>query len=63
MVIKKLIIIIKEDIIYHQGDERSKTHPGHGYPEYTENVSKAAPNFLPLRKILLREAIPSPYLR
>lgn len=24
--------------IYHEGDERSRTHPGHGYPAHTENV-------------------------
>lgn len=24
--------------VYHEGDERSRTHPGHGYPAYTEQV-------------------------
>lgn len=24
--------------IHHEGDERSRTNPGHGYPAYTENV-------------------------
>lgn len=24
--------------IHHEGDERSRTHPGHGYPAYTEKV-------------------------
>ncbi len=24
--------------IHHEGDERSRTHPGHGYPAHTENV-------------------------
>ena len=24
--------------IDHEGDERSRTHPGHGYPAYTETV-------------------------
>lgn len=24
--------------IHHEGDERSRTHPGHGYPEYTETI-------------------------
>lgn len=24
--------------IHHEGDERSRTHPGHGYPAYTETV-------------------------
>ena len=25
-----------EQSIYHEGDERSRTYPGHGYPAYTE---------------------------
>ncbi len=25
--------------IHHEGDERSRTNPGHGYPAYTENVA------------------------
>lgn len=24
--------------IWHEGDERSRTCPGHGYPEHSENV-------------------------
>jgi len=24
--------------IHHEGDERSRTHPGHGYPAYSENI-------------------------
>ena len=24
--------------VYHEGDERSRTNPGHGYPAYTESV-------------------------
>lgn len=24
--------------VYHEGDERSRTHPGHGYPAYTETI-------------------------
>lgn len=31
-------IITKTKNIYHEGDERSRTHPGHGYPAYTETV-------------------------
>jgi len=34
-------VIIQEDTIYHEGDERSRTNPGHGYPAHTEKVSKA----------------------
>lgn len=34
-------IIITERRIHHEGDERSRTHPGHGYGEYTETVNQA----------------------
>lgn len=30
------IIVYKSDSIYIPGDERSRTHPGHGYPERYE---------------------------
>jgi hypothetical protein len=30
--------ILEFSSVYHEGDERSRTHPGHGYPAYTENV-------------------------
>lgn len=33
--------ITKERSVYHEGDERSYTHPGHGYPAYTEVVREA----------------------
>lgn len=33
-------MIVKAKTIYHEGDERSRTHPGHGYPSYTEEVSE-----------------------
>jgi len=26
--------------IHHEGDERSRTNPGHGYPAYTETVTE-----------------------
>ena len=32
--------IIETDSIYHEGDERSRTHPGHGYPAHTERITK-----------------------
>jgi len=32
--------IITYDSVYHQGDERSRTNPGHGYPAYSEEVVK-----------------------
>lgn len=31
--------VIKQKQIHHEGDERSRTHPGHGYPAYTETVT------------------------
>lgn len=38
----KVWIITKSRNIYHEGDERSRTHPGHGYPAYTETVEDIA---------------------
>lgn len=34
-----MYLIITEKNICHPGDERSRTHPGHGYPEWFETVS------------------------
>lgn len=31
-----VVIVPMSEKIYHEGDERSRTHPGHGYPAYTE---------------------------
>lgn len=31
------------DSIYHEGDQRSRDNPGHGYPAYTETVTKFHP--------------------
>ena len=33
---EKFAVIITKTI-YHEGDERSRTNPGHGYPAYSEN--------------------------
>lgn len=30
--------VIYSETIHHEGDERSRTNPGHGYPAYTETV-------------------------
>lgn len=30
--------IVEIKTIHHEGDERSRTHPGHGYPAYDESV-------------------------
>ena len=33
------IIIFDERHIHHEGDERSRTNPGHGYPAHTETIN------------------------
>lgn len=33
-----MFLIITTRSVYHEGDERSKTNPGHGYPAYSEDV-------------------------
>lgn len=35
--------VIESYSIYHEGDERSRTNPGHGYPAHTETVEKFVP--------------------
>jgi ribulose bisphosphate carboxylase small subunit len=35
----KYAVLFPEQV-YHEGDERSRTNPGHGYPAYTETVEK-----------------------
>jgi hypothetical protein len=35
-----MYLIIVASAIYHEGDERSRTNPGHGYPAYTETVHR-----------------------
>lgn len=30
-------VIVKASSVHHEGDERSRTNPGHGYSAYTEN--------------------------
>jgi len=31
-------LVFTSQSIYHEGDERSRTHPGHGYPAHTEVI-------------------------
>lgn len=33
-----LLLAFKEKVVRHEGDERSRTHPGHGYPAYDERI-------------------------
>lgn len=35
----KYAVIINRTI-HHEGDERSRKNPGHGYPAYSENVQE-----------------------
>lgn len=33
-------IMLVDDVINHQGDQRSRDFPGHGYPAYQESVTR-----------------------
>jgi len=33
-----VIQVFKDHAIYHEGDERSRTNPGHGYLAHTEHI-------------------------
>lgn len=33
-------VIVKDEAVHYEGDERSRTHPGHGYPEHTDRFVK-----------------------
>ena len=33
------IVVYVKTNVHHEGDERSRKCPGHGYPEYTETIS------------------------
>lgn len=33
-------IIVTSDTIWHEGDQRSRDYPGHGYPAYSEEVDR-----------------------
>jgi len=33
-----LIVVFKKKFIHHEGDERSRTNPGHGYSAYDEEI-------------------------
>ena len=32
--------IVTYSSVHHEGDERSRTNPGHGYPAYSEEIVK-----------------------
>jgi hypothetical protein len=36
-----MYIIIEDTSIHHEGDQRSRDFPGHGYPAYTETLKTA----------------------
>lgn len=44
--------------VHHEGDERSRTNPGHGYPAYTEHITKIR-QFVTSDEAEWREAIAS----
>jgi hypothetical protein len=33
-----MVLVFEKRYIHHEADERSRTAPGHGYPEYVEEV-------------------------
>lgn len=35
-----MYLLVTKRTIHHEGDERSRTHPGHGYPAYSEDVDQ-----------------------
>ena len=35
-----MYLIVTTRQVHHAGDERSRQHPGHGYPAWTEDVQK-----------------------
>jgi hypothetical protein len=35
-----MYLIVTKSTVHHEGNERSRTHPGHGYPAYSETVEK-----------------------
>jgi len=44
------IIVYKTRTVYHEGDERSRMYPGHGYPAYTEKC-ESFEHFVTLDKV------------
>lgn len=35
-----MYIAITKGTVHHEGDQRSRDYPGHGYPAYTETVEE-----------------------
>lgn len=33
------VLVYKTGTVHHEGDERSRTNPGHGYPAYSEEIN------------------------
>jgi hypothetical protein len=49
---------MKEVSIHHEGDERSRTNPGHGYPAHTEYTVQVTERFYeeePFKQMLKHE--------
>lgn len=49
-----MVLVPNTRTIHHEGDERSRTHPGHGYPAYTETVHSMDVYALPTEGDLLK---------
>ena len=43
MVNKAHWAVVENISVWHEGDERSRTHPGHGYPEHVTNHKEYKP--------------------
>jgi len=42
------ILMFNTSSVYHEGDERSRQCPGHGYPAYTETIESFEYHYYPL---------------
>ena len=48
------LIVFKTKNIYHEGDERSRIYPGHGYPAHTETINTVEYHVFETEKDLLQ---------
>ena len=50
---KYMVLVPNTRVIQHEGDERSRKYPGHGYPAYTETIHSMDVYALPTQEDLL----------
>ncbi len=50
------ILVYKTQSVFIPGDERSRTHPGHGYPEHTETFGTFE-HYVTKDKVLWEKAV------